>query len=1154
MMITQSVAIILLSIAVFLALAVWLAMDNDHMEQWTAAAFTVAIVGGLCIYGSINASNYRSEPLIAVLHTVVDLGKMFGGGSDDSYESFVKLFGNGAFFRRLYWIVHFFAYYSLVSAVILLLGKGVVRKLRALLFHIRDIELIYGVNENTVSFGKHLSEDRHVSVVYVGDGDQQETVIRQMGGVWYGDVAATKPNISFLKRLAVRKGRGHLRVSALAEDADANLTYALELLRCLEARKIDPSQTELIILGRENLDYAGLQALGDHYGYGNVQVFDKAELAARLLMQNFPICDTIPFDKDAKALQDVEILLVGFGHVGQTLLRKLVANGQFEGSSFHVRVFDPDLKKNSGFFDKRYAAMLQRYDIQFEPYDGRSEQLVGYVAQKASQLVYLAIAVGDEKTGQEIADGLLQVLKDCGVDRPVYQCLPDRVIRYQIQKPRQTFDIYDADILYHGRMDKLAKEINHYYCGEEASAEDQWKTCDYFSRMSCRASADYLDSLLKHLGISPQKALAGERMENLAKSEHLRWCAFHYSMGYACMSEETKAERAELYKQDASVRVTKDPEHRLHACLIPWEELDALSAWESEVCDRNPDYKQMDRDNIEAIRRLIEKQAEREQEPGKKGKKRKRVLIPIALLVVAVIIGGGILIYTAVTRKTGAVSYAKGHIITPYMENIQAVPDDISYQTARSLLGDSVSERFVPSDEAPPSAYPVSWDDPKLLTVLKQQYPQTRDQGNYGTCWAHAATAAAELSMIKQGYADTTVDYSELHLAYFTYNNGTNPTMGDTGDRIAVMDSEETWLDFGGFPQLAALTLAGRRGIAAEKYVPYGAAEEVVAGGIPSEYEYRDEAYLKNALFINMEYNAKQVKQAIMELGGASAAIHAPDNWGEVVAYYNEKTNAYCVGGDLVPNHEIVIVGWDDNYPKENFSMVMRPKNNGAWLIRNSWTNEAELSLSSYFWISYEDSAINQEAAAFFEMMPATGKKENQYRHDGQVTWPDTDSLWLYRGANVFSVMGQGKAKSELLTAVNFYAANVSATKGSNYIVKIVRHLPGKSDPESGGEVVEEAITTGKIYFDGYYTIELAEPVKLEQGEIFSVQVEFDNANLARESMANLNNEVIFKSVMHEGESFYKLSEYGGWNDLYDSQSPYTYQRNLLIGAITEDW
>ena len=100
-MITQSVAIILLSIAVFLVLAVWLAMDNDHMEQWTAAAFTVAIVGGLCIYGSINASNYRSEPLIAVLHTVVDLGKMFGGGSDDSYESFVKLFGNGAFFRRL---------------------------------------------------------------------------------------------------------------------------------------------------------------------------------------------------------------------------------------------------------------------------------------------------------------------------------------------------------------------------------------------------------------------------------------------------------------------------------------------------------------------------------------------------------------------------------------------------------------------------------------------------------------------------------------------------------------------------------------------------------------------------------------------------------------------------------------------------------------------------------------------------------------------------------------------------------------------------------------------------------------------------------------------------------------------------------------------
>ena len=71
------------------------------------------------------------------------------------------------------------------------------------------------------------------------------------------------------------------------------------------------------------------------------------------------------------------------------------------------------------------------------------------------------------------------------------------------------------------------------------------------------------------------------------------------------MSEETKAERAELYKQDASVRVTKDPEHRLHACLIPWEALDALSAKENAVTGGHVDYKNMDLVNVLAVPKLI---------------------------------------------------------------------------------------------------------------------------------------------------------------------------------------------------------------------------------------------------------------------------------------------------------------------------------------------------------------------------------------------------------------------------------------------------------------------------------------------------------------------------------------------------------------------
>ena len=46
----------------------------------------------------------------------------------------------------------------------------------------------------------------------------------------------------------------------------------------------------------------------------------------------------------------------------------------------------------------------------------------------------------------------------------------------------------------------------------------------------------------------------------------------------------------------------KDTKAKLHACIIPWEDLDALSERESRAKGTPVDYKQMDRDNVLAIK------------------------------------------------------------------------------------------------------------------------------------------------------------------------------------------------------------------------------------------------------------------------------------------------------------------------------------------------------------------------------------------------------------------------------------------------------------------------------------------------------------------------------------------------------------------------
>ncbi|MCR5557471.1 MAG: hypothetical protein K6F75_07950 [Butyrivibrio sp.] len=599
----QSLAVIALSAALFLALISYLALDADNREKWSGIAFTVAILGGIFIYGSINAFVVGFSP-VAILRTMIDIVRMFGGVN--RVDDFSKLVDGAPGWILVFWVIHFFGYYALVSAVVTTLGKNAINRLRAWLFRIHDIELIYGTDDNAIEFGKKLATNKKVSVVYVSDSSSREADIRALGGMLYTDEIATKVRPKFLKRLSVKKGSGSIRLNALADDVDSNISYARMLLKTLEDCGIKPEQTKLVMLGREETQGEVFFNTSERYGYGSVKVFDRAELVARVLLQKYPLCNAITFDENYRATADAECLLVGFGHLGQEVLRKLVANGQFEGSNFHVKVFDSALDETNGLFKMRYQSMLDNYNIDFSSSDGRSISATEYVMEHAKSLKYIVVAVGDEKTGREIAYGFQEILRERGISMPIYQCLKDRVYCYRVGKERKKSAIYDADILYTGKMDQLAMEINHYYCGDDGSIDKQWAECDYFSRMSCRASADYLQTLFQRLGfIGKDLTIDGEKLENLAKSEHHRWCAFHFSMGYSTMSDEEKDKRAEMYKQDGKTRITKDPANKLHACLIPWDDLDELSDYENAITGRNVDYKQSDRDNIITVKKIL---------------------------------------------------------------------------------------------------------------------------------------------------------------------------------------------------------------------------------------------------------------------------------------------------------------------------------------------------------------------------------------------------------------------------------------------------------------------------------------------------------------------------------------------------------------------
>ncbi len=94
----------------------------------------------------------------------------------------------------------------------------------------------------------------------------------------------------------------------------------------------------------------------------------------------------------------------------------------------------------------------------------------------------------------------------------------------------------------------------------------------------------------------------------------------------------------------------------------------------------------------------------------------------------------------------------------------------------------------------------------------------------------------------------------------------------------------------------------------------------------------------------------KLIKQAIMRTGSIEAN-YLSDNYA-----YSKNNQAYCLTDPISLNsgHSVSVVGWDDNYSKENFDGNYTPKNDGAWLCKNSWGSDNN-DIGGYLWISYED-------------------------------------------------------------------------------------------------------------------------------------------------------------------------------------------------------
>lgn len=275
-------------------------------------------------------------------------------------------------------------------------------------------------------------------------------------------------------------------------------------------------------------------------------------------------------------------------------------------------------------------------------------------------------------------------------------------------------------------------------------------------------------------------------------------------------------------------------------------------------------------------------------------------------------------------------------------------------------------------------------------------------------------------------------------------------------------------------------------------------------GTWPDSDRYSAEFRLTDCSLIKNEAaNISQIKRAIMDNGSVKTSYY------NHTYYYNvtDTASSYYYPGATETNHDVAIVGWDDNYSKENFRSDYRPSSDGAWLVKNSWGDDILLK-DGYFWMSYEEPEITD-----FSYYQASAKStyDNTYQYDGLGSYSAISYLGrttIY-GANVFTADGH-----ENLNYVGFYNTRTYMS----YEINIYK-LSSKTDLPTSGTLVS-TVKGGEKYY-GYHTAKLPEPVEVHEGDVFSVVICINAIYDEKASIAT--EETMYDTAFNKYESYISM-------------------------------
>lgn len=324
-----------------------------------------------------------------------------------------------------------------------------------------------------------------------------------------------------------------------------------------------------------------------------------------------------------------------------------------------------------------------------------------------------------------------------------------------------------------------------------------------------------------------------------------------------------------------------------------------------------------------------------------------------------------------------------------------------------------------------------------------------KHQESHNYCIMFACLSALETYLLKNNLGS--YDFSERHMSW-----AMTPDSTGYGWQRVINDYNAKYE--GSFGFAAAGFLASNLGPKLESDIPFiSTLDDYKPSNMntaPTQIDVTDIMYVDVS-------DMDTIKAAVSEYGAISTSYVSYSQ------YYSDSKEAYYMPDPTTQLnlHEINVVGWDDNYSKENFGQY-KPTKNGAWLVKNSWGEN--FGDSGYCWISYEDAMLfkcNTTCPAYAIIGARKQGNIKLYQHDEfgatNVFKVKTNSSDVPVFYNVYNFT----ADYDTLDSVRFFTSSIGAKYNIYYAPVNSEGIPttNKSDMTK--------LASGVVEHSGYMSV-----------------------------------------------------------------------------------